>query len=55
SAGTWSMCNDDVVTNCHEKTVLDKSSDSGYILFYSVCKDRSPSPKRERTDAATAK
>uniref|UniRef100_A0AC34FM15 Ubiquitin carboxyl-terminal hydrolase n=1 Tax=Panagrolaimus sp. ES5 TaxID=591445 RepID=A0AC34FM15_9BILA len=50
STGTWSMCNDDVVTNCHEKTVLDKSSDSGYILFYSVCSDRSPSPKREHTD-----
>uniref|UniRef100_A0A914Y4Y4 USP domain-containing protein n=1 Tax=Panagrolaimus superbus TaxID=310955 RepID=A0A914Y4Y4_9BILA len=50
SAGTWSMCNDAVVTNCHEKTVLDKSSDSGYILFYSLCKERSPSPKRDNAE-----
>ncbi|KAE9556090.1 hypothetical protein FO519_000724 [Halicephalobus sp. NKZ332] len=50
AAGTWSMCNDDVITNCQEKTVLDKSGDSGYILFYTACKDRSPSPKRERIE-----
>ena len=36
STGTWSMCNDDVITNCQEKTVLDKSGDSGYILFYTA-------------------